>query len=189
MDTYILHICIMLLKLIQNGFSTGRRGHVCGKLWPTHTPAHTQHHKYGCNIGTPKTTDTLLINTFSNRAEGLKCKITCWSCWMEWKFAHWWCCCWTYTVLNTLKPFFIITVCWRNEHFKRAPSRWLKYCQKKTLKPAKRNVNQCYVEVHLFWFLMPDVLMIFGPRWQAGNQTSSSTTNNLRCPLKYRGKL
>lgn len=49
----------------------------------THPHTHTQHHKYGCNIGAPKTTDTLLRNTFSTRAEGLKSKITCWSCWME----------------------------------------------------------------------------------------------------------
>lgn len=66
----------MLLKLIQNGFYTGHPGHVCGNRLPTHTPAHTytQHHKYGCNIITPKTTDTLPINTSSTRAEGLKCK-------------------------------------------------------------------------------------------------------------------
>lgn len=102
MDTYILYICIMLLKLIQNGFHTGHWGH--HSLSYTHTHPRTQHQKYGCNIITPKTTDTLPINTSLTRVEGLDSEITCWSCWMEWKCAHSWYC-WPYTALDALKLF------------------------------------------------------------------------------------
>lgn len=45
MDTYILHICIMLLKLIQSGFHTSS-SHIL------------KHFKYGRDVMTPKT-DTL----------------------------------------------------------------------------------------------------------------------------------
>ena len=44
----------------------------------SHIHAHTTHQKYGCNILTPKTTDTLLIDTSLTRAEGLNSGITCW---------------------------------------------------------------------------------------------------------------
>lgn len=46
----------------------------------THTQAHISththtHQKYGCNIITPKTIDTLLFNTSSTRVEGVNSEI------------------------------------------------------------------------------------------------------------------
>lgn len=61
MDTYILHICIMLLKLIQSGFHTSS-SHIF------------KHFKYGRDVMTPKT-DTLAKERVFNQ---LRQNIPCW---------------------------------------------------------------------------------------------------------------
>lgn len=116
MDTYILHICITLVKLIQNGFHTDHWGQ------RSHTHTHTEHLKYGCNIITQKRKKPKNYWYFTYKhCFNPQMDWNCWSCWMGWKSGH------SHGARYT-EAAFIITVGLLNKqlNFKQATPQWFK---------------------------------------------------------------